>query len=106
MDADIGEIGECVGQFGEFDPVELDVLARGEMAVGGAVAPRDSPQPPQLLRRQRAVWNGDAEHVGMELQIDAVLQPQHLELVLGELAGQRSEERRVGKECRSRWSPY
>ena len=24
----------------------------------------------------------------------------------GELAGQRSEERRVGKECRSRWSPY
>ena len=25
--------------------------------------------------------------------------------VLG-LYGQRSEERRVGKECRSRWSPY
>src|SRR3712207_4996276 len=23
-----------------------------------------------------------------------------------ELAAQRSEERRVGKECRSRWSPY
>src|SRR2546429_1542632 len=23
-----------------------------------------------------------------------------------ELDGQRSEERRVGKECRSRWSPY
>src|SRR3712207_8754913 len=22
------------------------------------------------------------------------------------LAGRRSEERRVGKECRSRWSPY
>ena len=22
------------------------------------------------------------------------------------LAGARSEERRVGKECRSRWSPY
>ena len=22
------------------------------------------------------------------------------------LAGKRSEERRVGKECRSRWSPY
>ena len=22
------------------------------------------------------------------------------------LKGQRSEERRVGKECRSRWSPY
>ena len=24
----------------------------------------------------------------------------------GRLAGTRSEERRVGKECRSRWSPY
>ena len=24
----------------------------------------------------------------------------------GEKGGSRSEERRVGKECRSRWSPY
>jgi len=26
--------------------------------------------------------------------------------VMGDVARQRSEERRVGKECRSRWSPY
>ena len=26
--------------------------------------------------------------------------------VYNELEGKRSEERRVGKECRSRWSPY
>src|SRR3712207_9411931 len=37
----------------------------------------------------------------------AVVEPlgheaEHLELSIG----QRSEERRVGKECRSRWSPY
>ena len=25
---------------------------------------------------------------------------------LGNTAADRSEERRVGKECRSRWSPY
>src|SRR5260221_12086546 len=25
---------------------------------------------------------------------------------LGRIVGTRSEERRVGKECRSRWSPY
>jgi len=25
---------------------------------------------------------------------------------ISDLAGLRSEERRVGKECRSRWSPY
>src|SRR6266508_6002790 len=29
-----------------------------------------------------------------------------LATVLSGLAGSRSEERRVGKECRSRWSPY
>ena len=27
-------------------------------------------------------------------------------MVQKEYAGTRSEERRVGKECRSRWSPY
>ena len=27
-------------------------------------------------------------------------------IVLGDHKGSRSEERRVGKECRSRWSPY
>ena len=27
-------------------------------------------------------------------------------VVLGFVIGIRSEERRVGKECRSRWSPY
>src|SRR3712207_9531799 len=28
------------------------------------------------------------------------------QVFFGSLSGQRSEERRVGKECRSRWSPY
>ena len=27
-------------------------------------------------------------------------------IVPPEIGGRRSEERRVGKECRSRWSPY
>ena len=26
--------------------------------------------------------------------------------IIGEMKDPRSEERRVGKECRSRWSPY
>src|SRR5260221_3483022 len=26
--------------------------------------------------------------------------------IVGDVMGKRSEERRVGKECRSRWSPY
>ena len=36
--------------------------------------------------------------------------PEVLKLLFGEdnieVSGDRSEERRVGKECRSRWSPY
>ena len=31
---------------------------------------------------------------------------EHAKLWFKELEGIRSEERRVGKECRSRWSPY
>ena len=32
--------------------------------------------------------------------------PSHLRAAVKGLSEQRSEERRVGKECRSRWSPY
>ena len=28
------------------------------------------------------------------------------DVTLGDILSMRSEERRVGKECRSRWSPY
>ena len=42
----------------------------------------------QLRRVQRAVRDGDPQHIGVQLQIEAVLQPQRLELVLGQLAGQ------------------
>jgi hypothetical protein len=41
-----------------------------------------------LLGRQRAVRDRDPQHVGMQLQIDAVHQAQDLELVLGQLAGE------------------
>ena len=88
VNADLGKIRQGIRQFGELDPVELDILPGGEVAVAAVVAPRHMRQPPQLLRRQRAVGNRDAEHIGVQLQIDAVLQPQHLEFVFGEFAGQ------------------
>ena len=34
------------------------------------------------------------------------VQLQNLEAIAAGEEGARSEERRVGKECRSRWSPY
>ena len=33
-------------------------------------------------------------------------EPEHLLSLYNAVTGKRSEERRVGKECRSRWSPY
>ena len=58
------------------------------MAVAAVVAPRHVRQHAHLLRRQRAVGDRDPQHVGVELQIDAVHQAQELELVLGQLAGE------------------
>ena len=49
VNADLGEIGERVGELGELDPVELDVLPGGEMAVAAVVAPRHMREPPQLF---------------------------------------------------------
>ena len=90
--ADAGEIGHRVGQFLELDPVELDVLPRGEMPVAAIVTAGDMREHAQLLRRQRAVGDGGAQHVGVELQIDAIHQAQRLELVLGQLARQAARD--------------
>src|SRR2546425_9594879 len=48
-------------------------------------------------------------HLILQVQVeDAVnaVTDQALERLRDELRAKRSEERRVGKECRSRWSPY
>ena len=38
--------------------------------------------------------------------INAVFETGKTNLIIGRSGLLRSEERRVGKECRSRWSPY
>ena len=86
MHVDLGQGRQRVGRVLELDPVELQVLARREMAVAAVVLARDVGELAQLARRQRAVGDGDAQHVGMELQVEAVGQPERLELLLGELA--------------------
>ena len=75
MHADLRQVGHGVGQFLELDPVELDVLPRGEVTVILVIAAGDVRQHAQLLGRQRAVGNCDAQHIGVELQIDAIHQP-------------------------------
>ena len=52
----------------------------------------------------------DAHHPAILAMIRMVVENAHAEGIwagiCGELGADRSEERRVGKECRSRWSPY
>ncbi len=56
-----------------------------EVAVIGA---GDMGQLAHLLRRQNAIGHGDAQHIGVQLQIETVHQAQGLELILAELARQ------------------
>jgi hypothetical protein len=59
-----------------------------KVAVALVVGLGDVGQLAQLPRGQRAIGDGDPQHVGVQLQIEAVHQPDRLELVLGDLAGQ------------------
>jgi len=49
---------------------------------------RDVGQHMHLLARQGAVGHRNAQHVGMELQIDTIHQAERLELIFGNLASQ------------------
>src|SRR3712207_7301731 len=50
---------------------------------------------------------GDADLDAVRAGLERIGESEGLDVSLRELsADARSEERRVGKECRSRWSPY
>ena len=97
----VGEVGG--GEAGENQlPGAEGLILELELPVGGVVA--------VLAVAQDGA--ADACHVGADLMGAAGDEP---DLEQGQTAGDgnglilgfhRSEERRVGKECRSRWSPY
>ena len=87
---DARQLGQDVGHVFEPRPVELDVLARGEVAVASVILPADVRERAQLSRRQQAVRDGDAQHRRVALDVQAVLQAQRPELVLGQLAGEKA----------------
>ena len=62
------------------------------MAVAAVVLARDLGELAHLARAQRAVGDGDPQHVGMELQIEPVHQPVRPELLLGQLAGEAARD--------------
>ena len=48
----------------------------------------------------------DARQVARVVKLSGSIMPPRFAAIADRFAGDRSEERRVGKECRSRWSPY
>ena len=87
MHFDVGQVPQDIGRVFEAQPVELQVLARRPVAEAAVVALGDERELAHLRRAQEAVWDGDAHHVGVALQVEAVHQAQRPELVLGQLAG-------------------
>src|SRR2546426_12543900 len=65
--------------FTEVQALKLEARRRGEDIIDFGMGNPDGPTPPHIV----------------EKLIEAARNPRN-----------RSEERRVGKECRSRWSPY
>ena len=67
-----------------------------------------------FLKRDKVKKNGNMP-IMARITIDGKLaqfntklevNPKNWSAKTGKVNGRRSEERRVGKECRSRWSPY
>jgi hypothetical protein len=92
---DLGQCVQHVGHVAEPGPVELDVLAGGEVAVTLVPALGDHRELPHLCSVQRAIGDRDAQHVGVKLQVEAVHQAERLELLLGQRAGEAAFDLRA-----------
>ncbi len=75
---------ENIGRVDELRPVVLEILARREMAVAAVIFVRDVGKAAHLARGERAIGNGDAQHIGVELKIEPVHQAEGAEFVLGQ----------------------
>ncbi len=82
MHLDVGERGQHIGDVDQLHPVELQILPRGEVTVAAIPCAGDHGELTQLPRRQHAVGNGDAQHIGVELQVEPVPQAKRAELFL------------------------
>ena len=82
------QVVQHVGNVHQPGPVELDVLPRGPVAVALVIGLGQVRQHPHLVGADRAIGNGHPQHVGVQLQVNAVHQAQGPELVLGQAAVQ------------------
>ena len=81
---DVGQAVEDVGNVAQLGPVELDVLAGGEVAVAAVVLVGDVRKLAQLARVEGAIGHRDAQHVGVELKVEAVHEAERGKFLLGQ----------------------
>ena len=85
---DRSELSQDLGHVFEPDPVELHVLACGPVPVILVVGAGNMGQRAYLLAREHTVGHVDAQHVGVQLEIETVFQAQREELLFGEFSGE------------------
>src|SRR2546426_12356048 len=93
----------------ELTIVPLLVMLAGTLPIPGQDIPASSVMPPGYLQAMPA-----ADRVLSDMKVVDSVETRarqyaavfYLDEILNVLTWDRSEERRVGKECRSRWSPY
>ena len=93
-----GEVGEDIGYSFKLGPVVLDVLAGGEVGIATIIFTCNFSKHPQLARGNQAIGNRYTQHRRMLLNVQAILQAQWPELVLGQLTSQKTP-RLVAKLC-------
>ena len=88
VQADGGEVVHDVGRLAQRDPVELDVLAGGEMAVAAIPALGEIGERAHLAGGKRAIGDRHAQHVGVQLQVEPVHQAKGPEFLFRQRAGE------------------
>ncbi len=83
-----GQIAQDIRHILQLDPVELDILARGKMPVAAIVLARNGCQHAHLCRTQQTVRHRNAQHIGVDLHVQPVLQAQDTEFVFRQFARQ------------------
>ncbi len=83
-----GQLGEDFRHVFQLRPVELHVLPGADVGVALVVVAGDLRQLAQLARGEQAIGNGDAQHRGIALDIETVLQAQRAELLTGQFTRQ------------------
>src|SRR2546422_9593282 len=105
QDAPLRCIESCVAR-GPSGPDAIHHVDAARDVVGELLRPTDAHEIARpVFREERADFAGHFAGERVRLAVREAANGVAGEIGLKKLAG-RSEERRVGKECRSRWSPY